>query len=155
MFQRLLITLAIAGAALAGYWVIQALQRRRAAEARRHEAAAFEGCEPKVRESCEPVLQAAPGRPQVLYFRSDHCTSCQTQARLFDSLDPSVRDLIEKIDVDREPERAEAYNVLSLPTVMVLDANGEVQHINYGVVPPRRLRTQLADAGLPIEVVAA
>jgi thiol-disulfide isomerase/thioredoxin len=140
VLERIGLTLLIAGAAVVAYGLVQVVQRRRAAEARRRETA--------VPEDCEPVSRGTPGRPQVLYFRSDHCTACQTQARFLEKLPPSVLALVEKVDVDREPERAEAYNVLSLPTTMIIDAAGEVQHINYGVVPARRLNTQLADAGL-------
>lgn len=147
ILDRLFITLAIAAGAILMYGLVQMLQRRRAAEIHRREAETPEDCEPEIPETCEPVSQGMPGRPQILYFRSDHCTACQTQARFLEKLDPAARALIEKIDVDLEPERATAYNVLSLPTTMVLDAAGEVQHINYGVVPARRLITQLTDAG--------
>jgi thiol-disulfide isomerase/thioredoxin len=148
VLERIGLTLLIAGAAVVAYGLVQVVQRRRVAEARRRETAVPEDCEPELPESCEPVSRGTPGRPQVLYFRSDHCTACQTQARFLEKLPPSVLALVEKVDVDREPERAEAYNVLSLPTTMIIDAAGEVQHINYGVVPARRLNTQLADAGL-------
>jgi thioredoxin 1 len=124
MLERLLITLGIVVVAAVAYGIFTRAQRRRASGA---ESYAGEG-------------------PRVLYFRSDHCTSCETQAELFARLDAETRDLIERVDVDAEPDRAEAYGVLTLPTTLIIDRNGEVQQINYGVVKPAKLRKQLAEA---------
>jgi thiol-disulfide isomerase/thioredoxin len=85
------------------------------------------------------------GQPRVLYFRSESCTSCETQSRLLAKLDDTTRALIRPVDVDRERELAAAYNILTLPTILVVDGEGEVRHINYGVIPPTRLEAQLAD----------
>ena len=124
MLERLLITLGIVVVAAVAYGIFTRAQRRRAS-----------GAEPHAGEG-----------PRVLYFRSDHCTSCETQAELFAQLDAKTRDLIERVDVDAEPDRAEAYGVLTLPTTLIIDRNGEVQQINYGVVKPAKLREQLAEA---------
>ncbi|MCJ7550707.1 MAG: thioredoxin family protein [Anaerolineae bacterium] len=84
-------------------------------------------------------------RPRVLYFRSDTCLSCAAQSRLFEKLDDSLLQLVQKVDVDRERDLADAYKVLTLPTILVIDAEGQVRHINYGLVAPRQLQAQLAD----------
>ena len=131
MFDRLLITLGLIGLLALGYAVFSWIQRRQATAAGRRESTASDG----------------PGRARVLYFRSDECVSCATQARLFGELDQGTLSLIEKVDVDREKDRAAAYNVMTLPTTVVMDQTGEVKHINYGVVPPRRLKRQLSVAG--------
>jgi thiol-disulfide isomerase/thioredoxin len=128
MLQRLLITVGVFLAAAAAYWIFARLQRRRASGA--------------------GSSSGALG-PRVLYFRSDHCTSCETQAELFARLDAETRDVIEMVDVDAEPERAEAYGVLTLPTTLIMDPHGEVQQINYGVTKPDKLKKQLARAGAP------
>jgi hypothetical protein len=62
-------------------------------------------------------------------------------------LDPGTLSRIEKVDVDRDKDRAAAYNVMTLPTTVVMDESGEVKNINYGVVPPSRLKGQLSAAG--------
>ena len=126
MLERLLIAIGVFAAAAAAYWIFTRVQRRRAS-----------GVD----------SQAAEG-PRVLYFRSDHCTSCETQAELFAQLDAETRKLIERVDVDAEPDRAEEYGVLTLPTTLIIDPEGEVQQINYGVVKPDKLRKQLAKAGV-------
>jgi len=125
MLERLLITLGVFAVAAAAYWIFTRTQRRRASG----------------------VESGATAGPRVLYFRSDHCTSCETQAQLFARLDAETRDLIEPVDVDAEPDRAEAYGILTLPTTLVVDPSGEVRQINYGVIKPEKLRKQLAQAG--------
>ncbi len=127
MLARLLIAIGIFTAAGIAYWVFSRVQRHRAS-----------GIESG---------SAMGGRPRVLYFRSDHCTSCSTQAELFAQLDEETRCAIEPVDVDAEPDRAEAYGILTLPTTLVLDPFGEVQQINYGVTRPEKLKKQLARAG--------
>jgi thioredoxin 1 len=125
MLERLLITIGVVAVAVAGYWIYTQVHRRRASSV---EAGATEG-------------------PRVLYFRSDHCTSCETQAELLAELDAEMRGIIEPVDVDAEPDRAQAYGVLTLPTTLVMDPSGEVQQINYGVTKPEKLRKQLAKVG--------
>ncbi len=97
------------------------------------------GAAPSLREPGDPC-------PRVIYFRSDSCVSCETQARLWTQLDERVRTLIEPVDVEAEPDRAKAYNILTLPTSLVVDPSGRVVHINYGVVPPAKLLHQLESA---------
>lgn len=131
MLDRLLIALALIAALALAFVLLNWSQRRRAAAVGRREAsAAGEGA----------------AAPRVLYFRSDTCTSCATQSRLFADLDAETQSLIETIDVDRDQERATAYSIMTVPTVIVMDAAGEVRHIHYGVVQPRKLKAQLAKA---------
>ncbi len=130
MITRLWITFGLVVLAALLFFLLDLFQRRRATVA----AWADGG-----------VADARNPRPRVLYFRSDSCTSCATQSRLFEKLEDSIRELVQKVDVDREPDLADAYSVLTLPTILVIDAEGRVRHINYGVVAPRRLQTQLAD----------
>ena len=130
MIARLWITLGLIALATLSLFLLSIYQRRRATAAGRADGG---------------VADVRRRRPRVLYFRSDTCISCATQSRLFETLDDSVLELVQKVDVDRERDLAEAYNVLTLPTILVIDAEGQVRHINYGVVAPRRLQTQLAN----------
>ena len=128
MLERLWIALGIIVVAGIAFVIVNWLQRRRATSAARGEAGG----------------PSTGHGPRVLYFRSDDCTSCATQSQQLEELDAQTRSLIEKVDVDRERERAEAYNILTLPTTLVMDETGEVKYMNYGVVSHRRLREQLA-----------
>lgn len=85
------------------------------------------------------------GQPTLLYFRSDTCGTCPTQARYLDQLADkgNGRFAIQHINVDREPEKAKKFGVMTLPTTMILDTTGQVKEINYGLTPSYKLAKQL------------
>lgn len=85
------------------------------------------------------------GRPRLLYFRSDTCAPCLTQARFLEELPEPLRQRvdIEKIDVEREVETASRYGVFTLPTTLLLDDEGSVRHVNYGLADAGKLARQV------------
>lgn len=87
------------------------------------------------------------GKPALVLFTADYCTPCRYQQqpaiqRLLDDLGHSRFQLI-KVDVETEPELAEAWHVMSLPTTFVLDAQGMPRSINPGVTSTDRLKQQV------------
>lgn len=96
--------------------------------------------------------QAATGQPTLLYFRSETCAVCPTQARYLEQVmgdeAGNGRVTLHTINVDREPDRAKQYGVMTLPTTMLLDSAGQVREINYGLTPPHKLRQQLITIGI-------
>ena len=91
--------------------------------------------------------------PSILYFTGEACTICHTAQRpalraLAPTLDPGIE--IREIDIAVEPELARRYRVMSLPTIIVLDAAGHVTDINVGFTTGEVLRRQLVDAGMPV-----
>ena len=93
-------------------------------------------------------MQPAPaaGRPTLLYFRADHCAVCPTQGRYIDQAAAQWGDrlLVERVDVERDPETAARYRVLTLPTTVLLDGDGRARHVNYGLADAHKLDRQLA-----------
>ena len=87
----------------------------------------------------------AVAQPTILYFQSDSCAACPTQARFLDQLlgEWHGRVAIQKIDADREPEKASQYRVFTLPTTILVDAGGNVQKINYGLTNSQKLVQQM------------
>lgn len=85
------------------------------------------------------------GRPRLLYFRSDYCAPCLTQARFLEELPDGVKQrvAIEKIDVERETETASRYGVFTLPTTLLLDDEGSIRHVNYGLADAGKLARQV------------
>lgn len=85
------------------------------------------------------------GRPRLLYFRSDYCAPCLTQARFLEELPDGVKQqvAIEKIDVERESETASRYGVFTLPTTLLLDDEGSIRHVNYGLADAGKLARQV------------
>lgn len=86
--------------------------------------------------------------PQILAFTGQSCTVCHVAQRpALSRLRADIPDVeVREIDVAREPETARAYRVMTLPTTVVLDADGRVTAVNTGFATEALLRTQVAVA---------
>jgi hypothetical protein len=90
------------------------------------------------------AAEAAP--VQILNFSSADCSQCfRLQA-------PALRRLLEarsgevtilNVDAPNTPELAQRYQVLTVPTTVVLDASGQAQAVNFGFAPTERLLAQV------------
>jgi len=87
-----------------------------------------------------------PKKPLLLYFRSDQCAPCVTQAHYLDQVARQWNgDLtIQKIDTDTEPDKARQYGVFTLPTTILIDPMGQVRQVNYGLTNVQKLSQQLS-----------
>ena len=90
---------------------------------------------------------AADAAPvQILNFSSADCSQCfRLQA-------PALRRLLEarsgevavvNVDAPNTPELARRYQVMTVPTTVVLDAMGQAQAVNFGFAPTERLLEQV------------
>lgn len=87
-----------------------------------------------------------PGQVKILAFSSDTCRQCHTHQmpalqRLL-SMRPE-RVIVEEIDAPSNPELAERYHILTLPSTVVLDATGHAQSVNYGFANTQLLLKQV------------
>lgn len=124
MIERLALVLILAAAAVVAFYLFQRWQTRR--------------------------MQRLPssGRPTLLYFRADSCAVCPAQGRYIDQLAAQAADLtIERVDAERDPETAARYRVFTLPTTILIDGEGSVRHVNYGLTDVHKLGRQLAALG--------
>jgi thiol-disulfide isomerase/thioredoxin len=89
---------------------------------------------------------AASHTPTILYFASESCAACPSQARYLDQLLSLWQDKLEvqKIDAEVEPETAVKYGVFTLPTTILIDQQGDVREINYGLTHTQKLTQQVA-----------
>ena len=93
-----------------------------------------------------PVIGAFRGKTTLLYFTAEYCAICKhQQAPIIQKLADDVSDTItiETIDVMAQPELAGQFKVLTLPTTVVLNAQGRVVNVNYGLTHQRKLEKQL------------
>ena len=83
--------------------------------------------------------------PTLLYFRSDSCVVCPTQEQYVKQLADvwNGRIAIHKIDADTEPQTAQQYGVMTLPTTIVVDNTGSVRDVNYGLTNAHKLNKQV------------
>ena len=94
----------------------------------------------------QPVNGAASPAPSVLFFTGEACTICHIAQRpALDALARQVGDgvRIREIDIARDPEQARSYRVMSLPTTILLDPDGQVTAVNTGFAPLEKLTAQL------------
>jgi thiol-disulfide isomerase/thioredoxin len=93
----------------------------------------------------EPALAA--GERTLLFFTGEHCSICKHRQK------PAIEALrgefpgalrVLEIDAAREPALVKRFNVLSLPTTVLLAADGRVGAVNYGFAPGEQLRAQVA-----------
>ncbi len=88
---------------------------------------------------------AAPSSdPYILYFTGESCTVCRThQEPALARLD-GVR--IDRVDAVEDRDLADRFHVYTLPTTVVMAADGQALHVNYGYAPATKLQRQLVDA---------
>lgn len=122
MVERMLLSLLLALLGVTAYYVVRRQHMRRV-----------------------PAWTTDGERPLLLYFRSDHCPPCVTQARFLEELpDTITRQIaITKVDVEREKKKADEYGVFTLPTTLLLDPGGIVRHVNYGLTDAGKLARQV------------
>ncbi len=90
------------------------------------------------------ATSAPAADPYILYFTGENCTVCRThQEPALAKLGP-VR--VDKVDAIAERELADRFQVYTLPTTVVMSAEGRALHVNYGYAPANKLDRQLAEA---------
>lgn len=80
-------------------------------------------------------------KPVLVDFYADWCGPCKMMAPVIQEFSRDMGDKVRvlKVDVDRNPDAARAYNIQGVPT-MILFRNGKVLWREAGVVPAHVLR---------------
>ncbi len=81
---------------------------------------------------------------QVLDFYADWCGPCQMMKPVFAELERQYQDKVkfEVINVDQDPVKSSQYNVLSIPTYVILKDGKEVDRV-VGYTPKPAFEAKL------------
>ncbi len=110
-----------------------------------------------VEQRRQRVLASTPSQPgksienlaphiNILAFSSDDCRQChQLQAPALQRVVEARGDIVSitEVDAPSSPELTERYQVLTVPTTIVLDATGKAHAVNYGFANSKRLLEQI------------
>jgi thioredoxin 1 len=83
---------------------------------------------------------------QIIAFSSDDCAQChRMQTPVLRRVAAAREGMVRVVDVDAPtaPELTARYQVLTLPTTVVLDGAGRARAINYGFANSQRLLQQV------------
>lgn len=118
---------------------------RRFVEKRRQLAFAALPLQP-LSDTNEAGMSASQAPVRILAFSSAGCHQCHTmQTPALQRVTEARKYLVsvEEIDAPGSPELTRRYQVLTVPTTVVLDATGRVHAVNYGFANTQRLIEQV------------
>ena len=97
-----------------------------------------------------PALREAGEAGKLVFvdFYAEWCGACKTMERTTFK-DPTVENALErfvfiKVDADRHPAAARHFNIVGMPTLIVLDASGEEIYRQVGPIEADRLARELS-----------
>lgn len=86
------------------------------------------------------------GLPAIVYFTTPTCAPCKTVQRpAIEQMKASYGKWFQVIEVDasQQPEIAQEWGVLTVPTTFVIDASGQPRYVNQGIAAAKKLIQQL------------
>jgi thioredoxin 1 len=88
------------------------------------------------------------GETILVDFSAEWCGPCKMMGPILKELKSQVNDQVRiiKVDIDRQPQIASAYQISGVPTLIIFK-NGQVKWRQSGVMPAHQLRSVLEQVG--------
>lgn len=86
------------------------------------------------------------GKPVLLYFTTPDCVPCKTvQKPAIGQIQAALGEMLQIVEIDatQQPDVAQRWGVLSVPTTFVIDSRGQARYVNHGVARAEKLLKQL------------
>ena len=99
------------------------------------------------RPGASDLVAAHGSRPLVLAFSTPECVPCRTQQK------PALAELarrypgrlaVREVDAAAEPDLADRFGIMTVPSTVVVDGRGRILAINHGVATWEKLAGQLS-----------
>lgn len=94
----------------------------------------------------DPVQEAVEegkreGNPTLVGFTAPWCSACVAQDSIIEGVRETLIDaVVTEIDLEKHPEVAESYDILSLPAILIFDSNGRLGWRSAGrIVQPEEI----------------
>jgi thioredoxin 1 len=100
----------------------------------------------RARNNVNVLFRTPPKKPVLVYFTTPDCLPCKTVQRpAIDQVSSMLGEGLEVIEINAydQPELANTWGVLSVPTTFLLDARGEARYVNNGVARAEKLLEQI------------
>ncbi|MEO7839242.1 MAG: thioredoxin family protein [Anaerolineales bacterium] len=125
---RFILAIGIIGLGAAAYWLVN-----------RHLLV-------RAKNNVFTLFEKLPNKPVIVYFTTPDCIPCKTVQRpALDQVRTVLGEKLQVIEIDasEQPDLAQIWGVMSVPTTFLLDARGEARYVNNGVARAEKLMEQI------------
>lgn len=100
----------------------------------------------RARNNVFKLFSKLPDKPVLVYFTTPDCVPCKTiQRPAIEKVSNLLGEKLEVIEINAydQPDLAQTWGVMSVPTTFVLDTRGEARYVNNGVARAEKLLEQI------------